>query len=194
MDANEVLITGEHSKLPPEVAGMLDPNLPLPIGVIFFEKRFEIDELIKRIFIAIGCALASVIVIPFGVASLFSNPTVGRSSDTDYLPLIFGVVLLLAAWMLLASVRTSWKLRKLQLSGMPTRRRIFLTPTSLVPAEASDTTIIPPSQFRGADGGKVKYQHNGTEKSAALPSHLMNGTADELQQAIHVWAKGFERT
>lgn len=184
----EVLITSDPAKLPSEVAALLDPSVPLPAETAFFEKRYELAEMMHRLLFAIGISLAAAVIIPFGIAFLFSYPQVTTTTSVDYLPLGFGLVCALAAWMMLASIRTCWNLRRLQSLGQPTRRGTFLTPAALIQAGEIDTTVIPRSRFRGLVGKTVKYHQRDAEKSYRLPAALLNATPQQLEQAITQWA------
>lgn len=190
MTEPEVLLVSDPTKLPPEVASLLDPATPLPIGTTFFEKRYDLAEMMRRLIVAIGLGLASGVLIPFGVAFLFSTGSgVGSgSSSLDFMPLGFGLVCVLSSWMLLTSLRPCWNLRRLQLLGQPTRRGTFVTPAALIHASESDTIVIPLSRFRGLSGTSVKYHDKDVEKSYRLPAALLTATPQQLEQAITQWA------
>ena len=187
---SSVLITSDHAKLPPDVTALLDPAVPLPAGVRFFEKRYEYAEMIGRVFWAIGLIVAAVFIIPFGVYSIvFDLRHASQHTSVSYLPLGFGLVCALGAWMIASSVLTCAHLRGQQLSGKPTRRGTFLRSDVLIQHGESDTTIIPLADFRGLSGRDVKYFHNNAEKSYRLPAAWMNATTDEVCAAVASWPR-----
>ena len=189
-DEPDTLITGDLSKLPADVIAMLDPTVPLPPGTELFEKRYDIADMMQRVLISCVLALIAVIMIPLGIAEIVMRPKGGVTvnTQTDYWPLLIGLVFAFGTFVMLASISKCWQLRSRQAKGECTRRGTFLTPGALIQASESDTTIIPPSHFLGLSGRSVKYRYRDQDKSYNLPAALMNATPEQLHGAIDRWA------
>lgn len=188
-DPIDTLITGDVSKLPPDIAALLDPAVPLPADTAFFEKRFTIAEMIKRVAIAGVLVLVAVVMIPLGIATIiYDVKHASQHTSVSFWPLGVGVVFAFGAWIMLASLTTCWRLSNLQSRGQPTRRGTFLTPAALVQASDIDTTVIPPSHFVALSGAAVQYKLKDQEKSFRLPDVWLNATPQQVDAAIKAWA------
>lgn len=186
--SDEVLITSDKSKLPADIAALLDPAAPLPPGVEHFEKQYTVADMLHTLWITLVLIILGFLGLLFGIATLFERHVQTGVSVSLY-PLGFGVVCAIVAWMMLASIWTRWKFRRQQLAGQRTRQGIFLTPTSMVQVYEFDTTVIPRSAYIDLDGDEVKYRLKDQEKRFRLPSSLVGDTPDRLRGAIHGWSR-----
>ena len=189
MELADVLITGDAAKLPSEVVALLDPTVPLPADVRFFETRFDLAHLTIGLLIAAGFALATLVLVPFGVLYFiegFKDPRGGGSGQLG--PLGFGLLCALVTWFCVTSVLTGLKFAARQRRGECTRRGTFLTPDALVQATENDTTILPRPTFRGLAGRDVAYELKAERKTFRLPLSFVNATSADVARAIDAWA------
>lgn len=187
--ADAVITTADMAKLPAECAALLDPQIPLPTGIEFFEKRVTFQELVMTSLSSLVLALIGVVALLIGITSLFSQRQYVYDNSTDWYIIFFGVTFLFASWMMLGSLRTRWELMQRQGRGEPTRLGIFLTPQGLMEANELAYTLIPRSQFVGVVGATVRYRMGGAEKSFNLPATLVRDTPAALVAAIQRWAE-----
>ncbi|MGC4043928.1 MAG: hypothetical protein QM758_09035 [Armatimonas sp.] len=189
---NEVLITGEATKLPAPYADYIDPQKPLAADVVFFEKKVTFEEMTKTIALSGGIGCLGVPSVIIGIAILFDHSNAGPQQTANFTPLFFGITCLFAAWMLAQGLKVSRAVMQKQQRGEPTRVGIFLTPGTLFVATESDYTIIPRSQFRGLGGSgrkTVQYLFKGQEKQFSLPGSLVRDAPAALLSAIEQWSK-----
>lgn len=187
-DIADVIITGEITKLPPEYAELLDPQLPLPAHVAFFEKRITAGQMIGTVVVATGLAMLGALATLFGAYYVLEQLRSPQMTSTDFVPLIFGLVCLFASWMMLQSLRLRRDMMIRQQKGEPTRLGIFLTPDSIFEVNEFGYCIVPRAHFRGLAGANVQYVQDGKEKSFRLPGELVTGDAAGMSIAIGQWA------
>lgn len=187
-EINGVIITGETEKLPPGYAELTDTQKPLPAGVAFFERRVAIREMLKTIAFVVVFAVVGIIVVVFGIMVLFEKDGVQQSASIKLLPLIFGLICLLASWMLAQSLLRSRSLMRSQKNGERTRLGIFLTREAIFQVNETDYRLVPQFHFRGIVGDTVRYLEGGQEKKLRLPQSLVNGDTEMMKAAISQWA------
>lgn len=187
-EINDVIITGETDNLPPGYAELTDTQKPLPSGVAFFERRVGIREMLKTIVFVVIFAIVGILIAVFGIMVLFEKDGVQQSASVKFLPLIFGLVCLLAGWMLAQSLLRSRSLMQRQKNGERTRLGIFLTREAIFQVNEIDYRLVPRFYFRGIVGDTVRYLERGQEKILRLPQSLVNGDTAMMKAAISQWA------
>lgn len=185
----DVLITGESAKLPPPFADLADPTKPIPQGVAYFEKKVVTADLAKTAGLALALAVTGVLMVGLGILVL-SKPTLGRTSTMEYSPLLFGIVLIFASWMMFVSLKRRREVMALQDEGTTTRLGIYLTSDCLFEVNEYGYCVIPREHFRGREGVTIKYVLGDAEKSTRLPAELTNADPAAMASAIDKWASG----
>ena len=188
MDPDTVQIASDASTLPPDVAALLDPAVPLPAGVRFFETRFDVAYVARTLLLAAGFALAALVIVPFGVLFLFEKNPSGQSTSTSLFPIGFGLLCGLVSYLMFASAGTCWGLRDRQRRGEDTRRGTFVMSARLIQASEHDTVIIPPTRFRGIDRDTITYDFKDARKTFRLSPGVVGTTTDDRRAAIAAWA------
>ena len=192
MDADdEILITGDRAKLPPDVAALTDPSVPLPADVTIYERRFDVSDILMAGAWSVGLAVVGVLAVIFGVVDLIhpSGP-VTVYSGSDAVPLGFGLICCLIAWVMASTAVDRMRLRATQAAGRPTRVGIILTADTLIDAGESSWTVVPRSLCRGVSGRTVRYDLKGQEKTFVLPREVIGHSTDEMDRAVAQWVGG----
>jgi hypothetical protein len=187
----DVLIASEPDKIPPDVGQLQDGDKPLPASVQFFEEEFTLRGIVKSLVLGLALAVVGILVILFFFYVLFGpRPTTVYSGPTSFDFAIGGVGLafLIGGYLLLASVRSEYRLMREQHRGRDTRYGIFLVKDMLISHNSSDTTIIPRPFFKGLAGGAVRYELKGEAKSFNLPGAFVGRDPRLVEQAIVEWA------
>ncbi len=187
----QVLITGEHSKLPADYQPLFDEQQPLPANVQFFEERKTVGNLLWTL-LGIGLLVIGLLGTCFGVFALFepvtSPATTTVATTSSITPFVIGLVFLLGGGLLLGSLRQRQRIRQAQQAGKVTRLGIYLTPDVLISHNEFDYTLIPRSEFRSLQGNTVHYVWHEQAKSFGLPSKLVSATPQTMLTAISQWA------
>jgi hypothetical protein len=176
--APAVLVTGELTKLPPDLQPLMEPSTALPAEVRFFEERKTYQDAIRTL--CIGVAL-----IALGIALVFPGVLIA------FYAAIVGLVFILGGVLLLGSLRTKLRSMTSQREGQHTRYGVFVTPEAVLVRTELDYALIPREAYHDLQGNTLYYRQADQTKSLNLPISLIApATPASLQHAVREWAKG----
>ncbi len=187
------VVVYDAKKMPDEFQQLIDPNRPLPSGVMFFEELFTYADLVRQF-------LWGVILIPVGalvtVVALFLffrldrySPSYDTTLNTLFFAEIVGVLLLIGGLMFLRSLGAKFRIIRAQQKGETTRLGVFLHRDWLAYQSDDAVKVVPKERFKELKDRDVHFQYENDLRSFTLPSRLVGLDAQRLDEAVATWAR-----
>lgn len=184
-----------RDKLTPDVAALVEPAVPLPAGVQFFERQFTTGSAVVAVLWAIGFAVFGLLSVVVGVAwAIESSKHVTVYRGTDLSVIGFGLLCWLITWVMFGTARDRLRLANEQAAGRSTRAGLFLTPDTLVDADSSSWTIIPRPNVGDVAAGSIPYKAKDQTKQIRLPAAFVGVDRATVEQAVTAWRQASRRT
>jgi hypothetical protein len=185
----DAIIAYDSSKLPPDIHLLQDHDRPLAPDVRFFEEKYTFGDLAKQFVWGVVLMPVGALVLVVSTLMLFAaDQSVYHSvSNALFVADAVGFILLAGGFLLLAALRSKFRLVRRQRSGLTTRHGVFLTPGLLIYHGDSATKVVPKPHFKGLKGRAVQFEHEGETKSFELPARLVGKDAQGLDDAVAAW-------